>query len=77
MNRKDKKKLIGVLLAVFALLLIKSNVFLPFVGIVGFGTTLVGGVQLLYAWLRHRDYRIAVGVLFFGIVLFSFAWEFT
>lgn len=57
-------------LAVFALI---AGVFIELLGILGFGLINWGGLWLLIAFVLRKNRRPANGVLFLGILLFTFA----
>lgn len=73
---KNKKVVLGIVLGLFLLLLIAAGAFLDAMYVIGVFTVLFGLVRLAYTFIRRRDKRKSIGILFAGILMFSFANEY-
>lgn len=73
---KNKKVVLGIVLGLFLLLVIASGMFLDIMYLMGIITLLVGLVRLAYTFIRRRDKRKAIGILFAGVIMFAFANEY-
>ena len=73
---KNKKVVLGIVLGLFVLILITAGGFFDTMYVIGAFTVLFGLVRLVYTFIRRRDKRKSIGILFAGILMFSFANEY-
>ena len=73
---KNKKVVLGIVLGLFILILITAGGFFDTMYVIGAFTVLFGLVRLAYTFIRRRDKRKSIGILFAGILMFSFANEY-
>lgn len=73
---KNKKVVLGIVLGLFLLLLIAAVGFFDTMYVIGAFTVLFGLVRLVYTFIRRRDKRKSIGILFAGILMFTFANEY-
>lgn len=73
---KNKKVVLGIVLGLFLLILVTAGGFFDTMYVIGAFTVLFGLVRLVYTFIRRRDKRKSIGILFAGILMFTFADEY-